>query len=166
MLAFGRTAGTIALPITPAMRAAIVEGRRAGSHAIPALEVGCASALAAALTGETGMAAATLVVLTIGTVALRRYRDAHEVRRLPTYCRTTGPVVVEYYGRLGARCRLVDRAFWVDETAGLELAAIAPLGWGTVEYSEIGPYIFEVRDADGRCLYRATEYRPPDSVGR
>ena len=157
---------TVELPLTPPMRAALAEAQSKARRKVSELELGGGLFLLLAVFG--GMAievvATALVAAAAALAGWAAWSGGRDLRRA-TYRRTSGPLHAESHGQLGTRCQVGDRVLWIDELPGAALAAISPLPWATVEYTDHQRFIFEVRDADGRPIYRAPEYAPSGDPG-
>ena len=157
---------TVERPLTPAMRAALAEARSDARRRVSALELAGGLFLLLAVVGGVPIeTVAVAIVLAVAAVAAWTSWSGGRDLRGATYRRTSGPLTVEDHRQLGARCQVADRVLWIDERPGAALSAISPLSWATVEYTERQHFIFEVRDADGRTVYRAPEYAPSDQAG-
>ena len=149
------------LPLTPAMRSALADARASarGRSSVLELAGGLFLLLTFVASLPIGVAAIT-IVLAVGALSAWGGWSAGRDLRRATFRRTSGPMIVDDHGPLGARCRLAGRVFWIDEHAGAALAAVSPLAWVTVEYTAHQHFTFEVRDAEDRIVYRAPEYAP------
>lgn len=154
---------TLEQPLTPQMRAAVVQTRRFYNQVALAVLVG---ALALLAMPHGFLWAAPWVVGIVGAAGSfylfldwrLRQSVAHGV-----YLETTGPVRRAWGGEGSTKLRLADRTVWVGSLFGLtDRLPDLDLPWGTIDYVPYLNYaiVLEVRDADSRVVYRNPRYHP------
>jgi hypothetical protein len=167
---------TESLPLTPPMRDCLRAHAARGRRVVVLLTVGMGLLLFLLFGGMGAIQARTLQAFLVmggllgGTVWLpfalilwgiflwfdrKGRRDLRE----GTYRRTYGPLRVESFSAgKGTAFALVlaDRELLVDHRVA---AKASGLPWGVVSYAPRGQFVFEVRDAAGRVVYRHPLYQ-------
>lgn len=154
---------TVEIPLTPAMHRVIAaEGRQFRRKLL--LISSCVIAvlllfgvLIEALFLMTSVSGALAVIL-LGA-GMWTNRKANQDLRESHYLNTTGPLSITEVSLGGEstgayQMRLGDRSFMLGSTG----AQIPSLRWASVDYTKHVNLIFEVRDADGRSVYRHPEH--------
>jgi hypothetical protein len=162
---------SVEMPATPAIRTCLGElaaGQRYGIEPGLSRMLGIALVVIGfVLSASFGWPALILLVpgillfAGIFTHGRRLDRDVDET----TYLRTTGPMC--FIGHedgsaldsqtlevAGNSCTIVERMTpWAE-------GQVRQLSWGTVDHSRHLKVVFEIRDKDGRAVYRNSKYRP------
>lgn len=179
--------GTFALPLTPAMRR-FLSTKLARTRTMTLIALGVA-AIALPIFFAAGYGVIGVIAV-LGVVGYGLYnevvsrRDAHESLTGGTFGRYVGPLTVDEIpinddtddgdafinnGTIAYRyaLKVPDYTFALSQSAGRTLRA-AP--WGKVDYLDVsgigapGGLLLEVRDRQGRSVYRHPQYQPEESV--